>query len=380
VLLQWGRLRGALMAVVKASACPDLPHRAIEALIALIIAECEAITILCKAGPSSQSSIFNETIVSDEGLPAGAFVIVFAKLLDCGNLSESAQHDVYQAITKFSGPVFETLCLECPDFTSPSVIDPRPSLCEAWFLTMSSVAKTMQDNNGTKPLDDLLIKIVVDTCCAGIVLILNPSLEKDTLKREKEKKGMSMDGPQTLAIMSFLEEVFLCETRFLQYVAQELQQRLQGILPEQHQQDDNILCGMSILCAGLYRAASGGLPPWTLESTPSVFAALYQGCGNRNQAFRQVLEAATVVRISAEIHNPKGVSNSRLALAGRFFETMKEATRREFLQKAIEIADKDTADGWRRFKTVLKQAAGGKKKFTGLCQKPSPSSWECDRL
>mmetsp|Transcript_30193 Transcript_30193/g.46055 ORF Transcript_30193/g.46055 Transcript_30193/m.46055 type:complete len:1307 (-) Transcript_30193:228-4148(-) len=377
-MVQWSRLRGALVNNIKASAHPGLLSRAIEALVLLTTAECEAIMLQCNSGPSSQSYIFNETIFPDDGLPTGAFVIVMADLLNNENLSQSIVQDYIRAASQCCTPVLQTFCHECPTYTLPSAVEPRAALCEAWFLTASVIAERMQ-SKAVGVSNDLALKLISESCCGAITLILFTPLQKDSAKQVHDKKGMNMDGPQTLAIVDFFEKVFLMDSAALHFVAQELQHRYQAQLDEhEHQQNDTALRGIAILVAILFRAASGCLPPWTIEGFPSIFAALYQGCGSSTDVFVQVVEAAMTIKLSPGAAS--GLTPPGSVLAGRFFEGMKEATQHTFLRNAAEISAKDTDEGWRRFKALLKQAAGGKKKASGFSQKPSPSSWDCDRL
>lgn len=226
-------------------------------------------------------------------------------------------------------------------------------------------------NKVVSPTDNSALQLISDSCCGAVTLILYPLLQKDASKQVHNKKGMDMDGPQTLAVMEFFENIFLMESGALHIVTHQLQLRFQAKLDNQN--SDASFLGIATLVAILFRAASGSLPPWTIEGFPSTFAALYKGCGRSTDVFVKVVGAAMKIKLSS---GPYAGS----VLAGRFFETMKEVNQHNFLRNAAEIASKDTDDGWRRFKTLLKQAAGGKKKASGFSQKPSPSSWDCDRL
>lgn len=341
--------------------------------MALTKAECNAIIDQCHAGPASHSSIFNEQVVSAEKLPAGAFLIVIAQVLVD---KKEVPFGYLQALAECSSHVLRVLTHECPKPSNLSVVDARPALCEAWFLAVSSLTDPTKSIERVDGAISMRNKIIAETCCAAIVLILYPSLETDPTKRADDL-GMSMDGAQTLAAMEFFEKAFALGPEQLHQIAHELQIRLQVELPGEH---DTTLKGMAIIGAGLFRAAAGGLPPWAVECIPSTYAALYHGCGCDPQVFSHVLHASMKIRLAPSATTIGGGVVPGSLLAGRFFQSMREPLQKDFLTKAVEIATDDSVEGWRRFKTLLKQASGGKKKASGFNLKPSPTSWECDRL
>uniref|UniRef100_A0A7S2L1C8 Uncharacterized protein n=1 Tax=Leptocylindrus danicus TaxID=163516 RepID=A0A7S2L1C8_9STRA len=67
-------------------------------------------------------------------------------------------------------------------------------------------------------------------------------------------------------------------------------------------------------------------------------------------------------------------------LAGRYFEKLSDITRRQFIACAQNAAGQNSADGWRRFKSAVKQLCGGKKKDSGYDLKPAIISWDCTRI
>jgi hypothetical protein len=339
----------------------------------LIISECKSIIHACQQGPASESSIFVEQIVSSENLAAGAFLYVIAESAQ-GKTSIPLYY--LQALVECSGPVLEALIHQCPRPTNPTFVDARPALCEAWFkalISLTNVDISLRDKFHEHI--SLRNKLITETSCAAIILIFYPSLEIDPSKRLHDF-GMSMDGAHSLAAMEFFEKTFELGPDQLRQIASDLQNVVKvDLLME----DDAILRGMAILGAGLLRAAAGGLPPWAVECVPATYAAFYRGCGKDSKIFQTVLRASMIVRLSSGGPTLGSVRPGSL-LAGRFFETMKQAQQDDFLEKAIEIAVKDNMEGWRRFKTLVKQISGGKKKASGFNLKPSPTTWECDRL
>lgn len=360
------------MTLLQASAHPDLPNEALQAVVMLTKAECEAVNVHCQAGPTSKSSVFNDFVVSSETLSAGAFLVVIEQVLA---ETKAAPLCYFQALAECSGPVLGVLTHQCQKFSSEAIVDPRPALCEAWFLTLSSLMD--HTRSIAAPHECLAVRntIIVETLCATTLLLLYPSLELDPSKRIHDL-GMSMDGAQTLAVMDFFEKLFALSPEQLQLIARELQHRLQAELTNV---TDDTLKGLAIIGALLFRASSGGLPPWFVEGIPVTFAAFFSGCGKCTRSFGQVIEGSMQVKLSNAGPAVGGAKPGSI-LAGRFFETMKESNRQDFIRRAVEIATNDTTESWRRFKALLKQASGGKKKATGCSRRPSPTSWDCARL
>jgi hypothetical protein len=73
-----------------------------------------------------------------------------------------------------------------------------------------------------------------------------------------------------------------------------------------------------------------------------------------------------------------GVRTGEL-VAGHFIESAKESAKRTFVERSHEACSQNDADGWRRFKVLLKQACGGKKK-SSLSLKPSFTTWNIERI
>ena len=70
-----------------------------------------------------------------------------------------------------------------------------------------------------------------------------------------------------------------------------------------------------------------------------------------------------------------------MLLSGKFFERMSDAAKTNFLDQARALSEEDTTASWRRLKTLIKQACGGKKKDTDFNQKPALTRWDTlDRI
>jgi len=178
--------------------------------------------------------------------------------------------------------------------------------------------------------------------------------------------GMSLDGPHMLALMDFLESSFALGPIMLQTIASHLEKTF-GI------------SGIPIIGAALFRGGSGGLPPWAVECIPNVFSALFGAFGKDPNNFGKMLVDSMEITLHVNAARFGGVLPGSL-FAGPLFKKLSEKTKQEFVQKSLELCAKDTGDAWRRFKVILKQLCGGKKKDSGFNLKPSYTNWECDRI
>jgi hypothetical protein len=371
---QWGRLRASLSAFVRASACPDIPGTAADAIILLNKAECQAISFQCALGPTTASRIFSESVISESSGPSGLFVRIIGETIQQNQDLLSARNCVL-VLYQLRTVVLDTLLSKCPEPTNPCFVDPRPTLCEAWYLTLDELMESFNAQNAAACNDASIKSILSDSCCTALLLLLYPSLRKDPNDGLKDI-GMTLDGPQTRAIMEFLESYFLLGPDMFRAVALTLSSQLvaENVLVVS---DDPVGQGVAIVGACLFRAASGALPPWAIEVIPSLYAALYHACGTDVQVFRQMLITSMQIRLVTTT-GFGGVYPGEL-LAGRFFESAKDSSKRTFVERSQEACSQNDAEGWRRFKVLLKQACGGKKKAS-LSLKPSFTTWNIDRI
>lgn len=282
------------------------------------------------------------------------------------------------ALEELRTVVLETILLDCPAPKVPSLNDPRPTLCEAWYLTLIELISLIASTNRVAYNDTSTRTLLADSCCVALLLLLRVPLQRDRTKTPNHS-GMSLDGPQTRAMLSFLGGYFSLGTEMLRAVAISLRHRLDlDIDSLDPLDDDKASQGLGILCACLFRAASGGLPPWAIESIPSLYSALFVGCGYDPDIFCRMLQLAMDVRLSRGSEGFGAVLPGNL-LAGRYFESTKETSKATFVEKSREACRSNNAEGWRRFKVLLKQACGGKKK-SSLSLKPSFTTWDVDRI
>lgn len=205
---------------------------------------------------------------------------------------------------------------------------------------------------------------------------------------------MSMDGPHSLALMSFLERAF--SLGLFSSMAHCVQVKLGSCLSLTVDAAlTDPMCGMAVIAASLFRAVSGSLPPWAIDGIPHVHHALFSvGCHKDTVSFCRLLQLSMEMRFSPPSnngHDEATLGTSMAAymdgslLAGRFLDKMRPSLKEEFLVNCRQVctSEANNADNWtRRLKSLVKQACGGKKKGNkpGFNLKPSPTSWDFDRL
>jgi hypothetical protein len=364
LLIKWSRFRAALFTLIKNSALDDMAHAAAELVVTSIRVECEAIMYQFQAGPASPSSIFCLNVISEDHVPAGVFVKGLGDILDHCQFGLNCARAVYES-TRY---VLPTLLHECPQpSTRGGFEDPRPTLLEAWLIVMEKLAKWI------KTAEPSAIpgarQVLVESCGACLSLLFYPSIKKPNEQRASGY-GMSLDGPQSRAIMEFLDSFFQLGTDYFQEAAFTLSSRLQ--LPKE---DHNI----GIIGSALFRGVQGALPPWAVEYLPGVYASLYHSLGKDPLIFGQFMLAS----INASLPNTCGQFGSVLPgklLSGPYFEGMSERQKQAFVEQSMELARCDSVSGWKRMKGLVKQACGGKKKESDFQQKPSPTNWDFDRI
>ena len=325
------------------------------------------------------SPIFNESVISENLIPSGIFVRLLGEIIE--QQHEQGYRSVSNCITALHElriVVLGALLLECPEPKIASSVDPRPTLCEAWYLSLNELISSFGSASQVPCSNTPIRAVLADTCCTCLLLLLYTSLQRNS-NESPNNVGMSLDGPQTRAMLDYLQNYFLLGPDMFRAVALSLRYRLDiDIESIRVLSDAAAIPGVAILGACLFRAASGGLPPWAIEVIPSLYAALYVACGRDSTAFCQMLEASMDIRLSKTSPGFGAICPGQL-LAGRYFESAKESSKVAFIEKSSELCRLNNADGWRRFKVLLKQACGGKKK-SSLSLKPSFTIWDVERL
>mmetsp|Transcript_40496 Transcript_40496/g.84753 ORF Transcript_40496/g.84753 Transcript_40496/m.84753 type:complete len:186 (+) Transcript_40496:143-700(+) len=180
---------------------------------------------------------------------------------------------------------------------------------------------------------------------------------------------MNLDGPQGLVMMNFFVAFFDVGFSMIQAAAK----KLISIIPVDFGNDPDA-AGMAIIGAALFRGSQGGLPPWAVESVPVVYSSLFTALNKNVDSFRLLFEVSMKIRL---LNNQRfGSVECGSLLSGRFFEKMSDKAKLTFIDQATDYARTDTTTSWRRLKTLIKQACGGKKKDTDFKQRPALTSWD----
>ncbi len=378
-ILGWNRVRAALFTLFKSAGNPDLPDSVVGIFTSLITSECEAATIQCSAGPTSTSRIFHEDVISEESIPPALFIRVLVEALDRGlsmKIPIIEMRNVLQVLYTTRQPVIRALLSECPaPIQKGSFYDPRPVLTETWLLCMNRMAAVIAAqgvNNGQEGIGaevaSVSKQLLVETFVASISLLFYPSLEITQAKRANDP-GMNLDGPQGLVMMDFFAAFFDLGVSMIQAGARELA----SVVPVNIENDPDT-AGIAIIGAALFRGSQGGLPPWAVESVPSVYSSMFKALDKNVDSFGHMFEISMTIRL-AENRRFGSVQGGSL-LSGRFFERMNDKAKVNFVEQAKDHAKSDTTASWRRLKTLIKQACGGKKKDTDFKQRPALTSWD----
>lgn len=357
-----------------------------EMLISLIATECKAVTVQCSNGPISTSEIFQEDVIAEEtGVPPGIFIrVVMETLVKAISLQTpiSNMNNALHILHTSRNTVLRALLSKCSEpVQKGSFHDPRPVIAETWFLCMNKIAMSAAAQGGLDEHGGMRVEVItvvkellVETIVAAISLLLYSSLEQTQAKRANHP-GMSLDGPHGLVMMDLFVNFFNLGTIMIETAAKELVATIPVLTG--HGSDP---AGMAIIGAALFRASQGGLPPWTIESVPSVYSSLFKALHKNVDTFGLIFEASMNVRL---IQNQRfgSVEGGSLLCGSKHFEKMSGETKRSFIDQAKQCASSDTATSWRRLKTLIKQTCGGKKKDTDFKQRPTLTSWDAlDRI
>jgi len=378
-IVQWNRLRAALFTLFKFTGIPDLPQSIIKILISLITRECECVILQCSAGPTSTSTIFHEEVISEDTIPPAMFIRVVAETIEKGFLSQtqlSGMRNALHVLYAARRAVLRTLVSECSTpVQKGSFEDPRPVIAETWFLCMNRIATSAASLGGMDGQESVEVEVasvtkqlLVETFVAAISLLLYSSLEKTQEKRASDP-GMSLDGPQGLVMMDFFVGYFELGYSMIQAAAKEL-----IVAVPVNVGNDPDAAGMAIIGAALFRGSQGGLPPWAIESIPTVYSSLFKALNCNVDTFGLMLQISMALRL-LDNHHFGSVRGGSL-LSGKFFEKMSDTAKLTFIHQAKEQAKSNTTASWRRLKTLMKQACGGKKKDTDFKQRPALTSWD----
>jgi hypothetical protein len=258
-----------------------------------------------------------------------------------------------------------------PDPRNGTFVDPRPTLTEAWLLAMIELMKS-------KIGDEVIQSLLVDSCVAVVSILFYKTMGKTANERMKDP-GMDLDGPQSLAITTFLEHFFRVDSAALQAAGEKLLETVPVDTQSlQNCSGDRNLWGVAIIGASLLRASAGALPPWTIESVPDIYSSLFGALGKDTNTFGLMLRLSMEIRL-LNSESFGGVPPGRV-LAGRVFEIMSQEGKDAFAKEARRLCREDCATSWRKLKVLTKQVCGGKKKETDFNQRPPYTQWDFDRI
>jgi hypothetical protein len=363
---------------------------------ALISAECTSIVDHCAAVQRGEHpTIFVESIVGEEMLAAGAFLMVLAEALihtpPEGVSANGRPGEYYNAIVKSLCECCEVTlsCITTPFSPTDDMqhfVDPRCTIMEAWYLCMDELAKAslIFRNAGldTQTMDWMLSQ----SLALSVLLVRRKHItRKGPETADLSLQGLSLDGPQTLAMLNFMESALKLGPGILVNSMEPLRFAIlvdESTITSVLGQEDEY--GGALLCASFFRAMSGAVPPWAIECMPGLFASLFRGaCQNDASKFLRMLRQSFTVRtmVSTEQQGGANADGNSISthLAGPFVATITSGATVEFVANAQQAAEKNTMDGWKKFKTGVKKICGGKKKDT-FSLKPGFTSWDCDRL
>ncbi len=364
---QWGRMRGALLALLRSCANPNFTELAVHAMKALNCAECDSVIAHSALKEQHHSSaIFHSLVVSDEVIPAGAFLIAIRDVID-KIITGTEQWNNDQIILVIASCT--SALWECHQYIFSALKsccaktnweDPRPTIAEAWFFSMNSLIIAYKKY--ILPDSEQFQHLVAQSMALCIHLIMSTRVDKEYPVTDRTDGFMSVDGPQSLALVEFIEQVltakgigapiFTLTGTIFQDEMKVDQESLGG------RQFDTSLIGGALISATIFRGCSGGLPPWAIENIPGLLRSMHEACGGNDDSFCYALQAGGDMRLRVE----PGAAFLDIAPgkkpAGWFFDHMKPKARDEFLQKVREICHKKDNNQWRLLKVLLKANCG----------------------
>ncbi|KAL7545932.1 hypothetical protein ACHAWF_009281 [Thalassiosira exigua] len=368
---QWGRLRGGAYCVLCAGLKHTISDNAAAIIAAIIKAECESAEFQCNQGPESGSNIFNDNIVGEHKVHAGLFITL---IRDCLDRIAKGKGPIEQYIDEVqrcilvlkdtSSAVTSLLLHQSPE--AQSHVDPRPTIAESWFLALVSLAGIFRSNNEVAAHVDV-VALFGESLSMATTLIFLKDLGSKRAPAPVIQKGLSLDGPHTLAMVSYISESLLLGPSISVVAGKKILSALQ--INDTLKGD---VSGQIIITSSLLRAVSGALPPWAVEETPELFRSMHLALGGDYNNFVQILSASAEVKCSA----PFGGIRAGELLAGRYLDVSSRHIE-SFLLQAQEVCMKGD---WKKLKVILKSTCGGKKKDSSFNLKPQLTSWDCERL
>lgn len=373
---QRARLRGGAYCIMSTSIKESLTDYCASNISALIKAECEAATFQCNQGADSASNMFIDSVIGEEMVDAGVYLILIRDCLTrLAKKKVPEEKDIIESIRCLSvlksvvPVIVPMLTHQSPEANSH--VDPRPTIAEAYYLTLSSLVSVCRKHEpiASRLVNEGVEQLFGESLCLVSMLIFLKDLGKKS-SAPGIQKGLSLDAAHTLAMTSFISESLLLGASVLS-AGQGISSVIQVI--DTFGQLNNVLTA-AILVSSLLRAVSGALPPWSVEETPELFESIFTSiCGSNTDSFVELLSLACKLSSATTFG---GVREGEL-LAGRYID-VSDSHIKSFITQSKEVCSKGN---WKKIKVILKATCGGKKKDSGFNLKPSFTSWEkCDRL
>jgi hypothetical protein len=343
-------------------------------VVACTTAECDAIHNQFRTGSTLGSSLFSRGLVCPDSVPAGLFVRCIVEILKKFNAQPVRQEsNVVMNCVSALQCLKPTTCATVTSYWSEphAFDDPRETLFEVWLQAMTELTYATASNIAAETL-------LVDTLQTAISLIFCKKTKNDSSGRANEV-GMSLDGPQSLALISFAEAFFRLGPDILKEAGRQLMNTFPvdiGLL--QSTSSETIFYGLSVFGAALFRCFQGALPPWTIESVPDLYKSLMRALGCDSDAFGLMLLLSMEARL-VQSKSFGGVAGGEL-LSGHCFEDLSRTAKSCFIAEVQELSKTGTDADWRKIKGLVKQICGGKKKDTDFKQKPSLTRWVFERV
>jgi hypothetical protein len=332
-------------------------------ILVCIDKECSLVKVAC-ASPSNALSarMFREDLISCDGVPAGLFIQNILHALTSSG--DSIDFQLLHLLERCKNVVQESILLLAAK--SASFCDPRETIAESWFQVSAVVASSLV------PPHELKTSLLVDTLVATFHLLLMSSMAKTQEERLRDPV-MSLDGPQTLALISFLTAFLSQEQALVNHV---LKLAAAHFAMESTAELNPEVVPFVILSSLLYRGCSGALPPWAIESMPELYSLFFDATGKNPDLFARLLRASMETTAATQL----GAVAMGQPIAGPLFATMNAKTKDEFAVEALLVLNRTDGSQWRMLKAMIKRICGGKKKETDYGQKPPYTKWEFERV
>lgn len=326
---------------------------------------------LCKG--SSSSNIFNDIIMGEEMVGAGIYLILIRDCLDrvdkTNHHTPNRASDCKQCLSvlkQVSSSVIQVLLHQTPE--TESYLDPRPTIAEAWYLSLNCLVSICRNDEhiANMLVNDGVENFFGESLSLATALVFLKDIGTKTDPAPSTQRGMSLDGPHSLAMETFLVKSLLLGPSILSAGGASL-----SAIHVTDDVDKNIF-GPAILAAAFLRSVSGAMPPWIVEDIHEVFQSMFIALGSNVDNFIQILRVSTMLKASMSVG---GIRTGEL-LAGRYLDA-RDSHIEGFLSQTREVCVKRN---WNKMKVILKATCGGKKKDSGFNLKPQFTTWECDRM